>query len=283
MVNGIEGIGKSEAMRNWCACHLGQARYLDLTGINSSKTAFFREIASALGLPCSESLNTGQLQSRVESMLQLSGLMLCIDEAHFMFKRTERSKAAPEQIDWIDTALCNRGIPVGLSCTPQFITSMQNVERRTGWNSGQFKRRLKRVANLPDKPTREDLEKVIQRLLPAVRASVHKLAVGYAGSQAEHHLDALVDAVNEAKEIARMNGRECVTYADMDAALKGTVSAAQLAKTAIFTNSSSAERGKRKRVCKPAAEVLQDDFAEQSAPGHSRLDTDRSGVELVPV
>lgn len=283
MVNGIEGIGKSEAMRSWCARHLGQARYIDLTGINSSKTAFFREIASALGLPCSESLNTGQLQSRVESMLQLSGLMLCIDEAHFMFKHTERSKAAPEQIDWIDTALCNRGVPVGLSCTPQFITSMQNVERRTGWNSGQFKRRLKRVANLPEKPTREDLEKVARRLLPKAAESVYKLAVGYSGGQAEHHLDALVDAANEAKEHAHANGRENVTFADMDAALKGTVSTAQLAKSAIFSNSSQRVSGKRKSACSPAAEPLQDDFAEESAPDHSRINPARNGAGLVPV
>lgn len=285
MVNGKEGIGKSEAMRNWCVRHLGEARYLDLTGINSSKTAFFREIAGALGLPCSESLNTGQLQSRVESMLQLSGLMLCIDEAHFMFKNSERSKAAPEQIDWIDTALCNRGVPVGLSCTPQLITSMQKVSDRARWNSGQFKRRLKRVANLPEKPTLADLEKVARRILPKAPASVYKMAVGYAFSLSEHNLDALVDAITEAKEHARINGRENVTFADLDAALKGTVSAAQLTKNAIFLKPEKAKRGSgQQRVdCNPTAEPLHDDFAEESAPDQSRLKPARNEAGLVPI
>ena len=235
LVNGLEGIGKSEAARAWCSQHLGEARYVDLTGINN-KTSFFRSIARALGLPCGESLNTAQLQTRVEAMLQRSGLMLCIDEAHYLWPQSERSEAPPELVNWIDTALINRGVPVGLITTPQFVVSMQRVERKSGWNSGQFQRRIKRVAALPERPTLDDLEAVARKLLPKSPASAIKLLVGFAGSQQRHHMDALADAVKESVAAAKAAGRDAVAFADVESAVKGVLSQTALAKKEIFTD-----------------------------------------------
>jgi len=264
MVNGMEGIGKSEAARAWCAQHLGEARYVDLTGINN-KTSFFRSISRALGLPSGESLNTAALQTRVEAMLQRSGLMLVIDEAHYLRPQSERSEAPPELVNWIDTALVNRGVPVGLVTTPQFVVSVQRVERKTGWNSGQFRRRIKRVAALPSRPTQEDLELIARRLLPKAAGSVIKLLVGYAGSQQCHHLDAITDAVKEAAEIARESGRDTVTFADVESAVTGVLSETALAKNEIFTQRKQPTRGKGARQA-GVADVLNEPCKGVSTP-----------------
>ena len=71
LVNGLEGIGKSEAARAWCARRLGTVRYMDLDGI-TNKTSFFSSAARSLGLPCSGGLSPSKIQSRVEAMLQRS-------------------------------------------------------------------------------------------------------------------------------------------------------------------------------------------------------------------
>ena len=165
-------------------------------------------------------------------MLQRSGLMLVVDESHFMFKNSERSKATPEQVDWVYTALDNRGVPCGLICTPQFVTAMQRVRAGSGWNAGQFRRRTKRITILPEKPTRADFEAIVGKLLPIAAKSVIKLLVGYAGSQISHHLDALTDAISEASALAGSAG--AVKYAHVEAVIKGVLAETALAKNAVF-------------------------------------------------
>ncbi len=262
LVNGLEGIGKSEAARAWCAKHAGEVRFVDLDGI-TNKTSFFSSIARALGLPCSGGLSPSKIQSRIEAMLQRSGLMLVIDEAHYLWPQSERSEATPELVNWIDTALINRGVPVGLVTTPQFIVSMQRVERKTGWNSGQFQRRIKRVAQLPGRPTQEDLELVARRLLPKATSPILKLLVGFAGSQQCHHMDALSDAVKETVENARQAGRAVVTFADAEAAVTGVLSHTALAKKEIF---SAKRQARRVEKSGPVSEALQESRNTVSAP-----------------
>ncbi len=280
LVNGLEGIGKSEAARAWCARHPGEARYVDLDGINN-KTSFFSSLARALGLPCSGGLSPSKIQIRVEAMLQRSGLMLVIDEAHYIWPQSERSEATPELVNWIDTALINRGVPVGLVTTPQFIVSMQRVERKTGWNSGQFQRRMKRVAQLPPRPSMEDLELVARRLMPKASGSMIKLLVGYAGSQQRHHLDALADAVKEAAELARVSGRAAVTFTDVESAVTGVLSKTALAKKSIFTE--RPKPGRRKASPAEVTDVLQEERTDVSAPLHAEDLAAKSARNVTPV
>lgn len=53
--------------------------------------------------------------------------MLVIDEAHFVFNQSRRMYTRPELVDWIDTAICNHGIPMAVGTTPQFIACMTRV------------------------------------------------------------------------------------------------------------------------------------------------------------
>jgi len=281
LVNGIEGLGKSEATRAWCVQHLGAARYVDLTGINN-RTSFFRSIARALGLPSSATMNAVQLQSRVEAMLQRSGLMLCIDEAHYIWPQGKRSTAT-EVVDWIDTALCNRGVPVGLITTEQFNKTMQRVIKNSGWNSGQFERRVKRAVALPERPDMRDLDGVARKLSPKSSDSFFKMVVGFAGGQKRHHLDALSDVIKEAEEIARQQGRDVPTFSDAKAAIDGVLVPAALDKQTIFAPSEGQGRCGCPAKAATVAEVLKDSRNGVSAPLQSEDLVEESARTVTPV
>src|SRR6185437_8930958 len=151
LLDGLEGRGKTEAVKAWCALHLGEARFVTLKGINNKTTAF-REIGKALGIVGAGYKST-ELQARIEDVLQRSKLMLVIDEAHFIFNQGNRVYTRPELVDWIDTAIANRKIPVALVSTPQFMICMTRAASQVDWNFRQFRRRVRRYVKLPAKNT----------------------------------------------------------------------------------------------------------------------------------
>ena len=73
------------------------------------------------------------MQNRVEDVLQRSGMMVVFDEAHFFFDLRPRMYARPELVDWIDTALCNNGVP-WVSSAPRncFRASARPESKRAG-------------------------------------------------------------------------------------------------------------------------------------------------------
>src|ERR1035437_6483043 len=83
-----EGRGKTEAVKAWCAAHLGTARFVSLKGI-TSKTTAFREIARSLGIASSYPRTAPEMQTRIEDVLKRSKLLLVIDEAHFAFSQRD--------------------------------------------------------------------------------------------------------------------------------------------------------------------------------------------------
>ena len=130
--------------------HLGTARFVSLPKGITNKTTAFREIAKALGI-ASTYARTAQrnMQARIEDVLKRSRLMLVVDEAHFVFNQSRRMYSRPELVDWIDTAICNSGVPIALVTTPQFIVCMTRAADQVEWNYRQFRRRVKRWTKLP--------------------------------------------------------------------------------------------------------------------------------------
>ena len=143
LIDGLEGRGKTEAARAWCRLHRGEARFVSLKGI-TGKTNLFIAISKALGVGCGRGYSALEMQNRIESVLHRSGLALILDESHFLLDLKPRMYARPELVDWVDTALCNHEIPVGLVSTPQLLKSVQQAGAQTGWNHRQFRRRVKR-------------------------------------------------------------------------------------------------------------------------------------------
>lgn len=222
VVEGWEGRGKSEAAKAWHRCNQGGARFVNLSGV-TSKTAFFRAVAKALGIASSYSRTATEMQARIEDVLQRSKIMLVIDEAHFAFPQSQRIYSRPEIIDWIDTALCNHGVPVALVTTPQFINCVKRAEVQVSWNWRQFRRRVKRWVQLPQWNTEADLVAVGRKILTGISPSGIKRAVGYArlslhGSPSRD-VSGLGDVATEARILAEADGRDTVTFEDVDRAI----------------------------------------------------------------
>jgi hypothetical protein len=231
VIEGDSGSGKTTAAEAWCAAHQGQARFASLSGI-THKTGFFQKLATAIGLAASKRKAT-DMQVKVEEFFRKTGLMLIIDEAHYLWPQHQRSHSNPELVDWVNTALVNHNVPLALICTDQFAKLKARVEKRTGWTSEQLEHRVKRYKKLSNTPTKEDLEAVAAKLL-AMRWNTAqqrwerdgsvphrdfiKMIVGYALT-CKMPIAAVSDAITEARYQARKNGRAYIVSADLRSAL----------------------------------------------------------------
>ena len=163
IIEGASGSGKSTEAEAWCRANFGEVRFVTLPGI-TNRTILFQKIGAVLGLSvCQQS--SAKLQARIEAHLARTGIMLVIDEAHFLWPQHKRTHSAPELIDWINTALVNNGVPVALICTPQFAKLKAHVEKQVGWTSDQLIHRTARYCKLPSEPTSEDVAAVAAWLL----------------------------------------------------------------------------------------------------------------------
>jgi hypothetical protein len=245
VLDGLEGRGKTEAVRAWCNCHLGVARFISLDG-TSTKTTQFREFARALGVGHGYTRKVSEMQAGVKDVLRASHLMPVIDEAHFFFNQGPRMYTRPEMLDWIDTALCNPPLPVALVTTPQFMKCLERAAGQVDWNYRQFKRRCKRYCRLPAKNTPEDVEAVARHLLPkADRATIKQILAYEALSKRD--LSAVGDVVRESKLLAEQEGAAKVTFEHVKRAIHEVL---------LVSDLPWAEMEKRLRNQKPGRSAL---------------------------
>lgn len=217
LIEGLEGRGKSEAAKAWCRGNAGRARYVALKGI-TGKWNVFRAIAKALGIGAGYGYKSNELQNRIEDVLCRSGIMLVIDEAHWLFDFKPRMYSRPVMVDWINTALANESVPVALVTTQQFLQCAQQAGEQVNWNWRQWRRRVKRFKVLPECNSDSDLTLVAKKLLPGATNSAIKLAVGYSKLR-KLDVSGLGDIGEEAKLVAQRAGREKVQFEDIDCAI----------------------------------------------------------------
>ena len=287
LVDGLEGRGKTEAVKAWCELHGGQARLVSLKGV-ATKTAIFREIAFALGITYAHNRTGPEMQSRIEDVLNRSKIMLVIDEAHFLFNQTTLMTARPEMIDWLDTAAANRGVPVALVTTPQFIACMARAKNQVEWNFNQFRRRVKRWVTLPRKNIESDIAAVARKVFHGASESVIKKVVGYA-LLTKRDLSAVGDV---AAEIRAMLGTEDLGKATVEhvhrAITEFLIPSDQAFRVAL-DEAESAQRKSSRRPAPAMLPVLADDSepldvanpAPSSAAEHQpRMDRTRGGLPI---
>ncbi|MBI1178003.1 AAA family ATPase [bacterium] len=270
VIEGREGIGKTEAVNAWCAAHEGEVRRVSLTS-TTNQTEFFRELAAAVGVACSYMRKVNEMKPRATDVLRRSGLMLVIDEGHYLLPQTKRVVARPVLLDWLYSGLNNFGVPVALIATPQFSQLAANVEKCTGWNSGQFLRRSKRFVELPPRLGDSDLRIVARALLPGASETLVGVVAAYA-SLKEHQLDAIKDIVTEAQALAEESGRDTIKSTDLERAMKEVIEPTLLAKTKAL--------GRQNATARPARGPSA--AASRQLPGNvMKLTTKRRGT--VPV
>ena len=267
LIQGGSGYGKSESAKTFAEAHPGLVRYVGLKAM-TNKTVFFRALARVFGLPYAHGLSTTKIQSRVEDFIQSSGLTLIIDEAQYLWPQGQRIYRDPELINWINTACCNEGVSVILIATKEFSRKRTQVEKQTGWNNEQFRRRNSRQVNLPDKPSIEDLTIVVKKLLPMAKPGLMQTVVGYAMQGGFFTM--IKDLALDARFIADEDNRKVVTQDDVAKALKEyRVPSDELQPR--YTSEISAQRPGIKSKTTPIGRAVTLESSEESAPETNRL------------
>ena len=217
LVHGHSGVGKTESVCAWWTCNRGCSLYVQLTGVNKAR-AFFGAIAKAAGLPCTASLSPEKMQFRVERFLESSRLILIIDEGQYLWPQGVRVTSHPEQVNWINTACANKGVPVAIVATEEFTAQRRRVEQQSTWESFQLRRRIRRVFALPAVPTKDDLALVARKVLPYGTEAMVNYIVGYALT-CSGYMQAVVDTIDDARLLAEDAGRQRITVSDLKRAI----------------------------------------------------------------
>jgi hypothetical protein len=110
--------------------------------------------------------------------------------------------------------------PIALAALPKFSEWQQLYAKRTLWDDDQLERRLNRKVRLPDAHSKEDLLKIARARHPAGDKASWALLVGYALAATKKQASAITEALESALDIAQQQGRDAITYEDIDAAVK---------------------------------------------------------------
>ena len=185
VVNGPARIGKTFSGRAWCDRRPGVARYAQVPSTGDD-ISFFRALARSLGVSINLNSKAQELRTRIEEVLQRGDLLLCLDEAHYLWPQTNYRDALPQRISWLMTALLNYSVPVVALTTPQFFRHLQRVEDGTLWTSQQFTGRVGRFIQLPETVLESDLAAVARHMVPELetpgRSSGRRWAVRWPNS-----------------------------------------------------------------------------------------------------
>lgn len=218
LIEGKAGVGKTAALRAWCDRRGGLARYVEVPSSNDDRS-FYAAIAEALGVARGTSYNGQQIKLRVADALRASGLMLVFDESQFLWPQYPRPQGIPSRMQWIKTAF-DAGTPIALAALPKFSEWQELYAKRTLWDDDQLERRLNRKVMLADAHSEEDLLKIARTHHPGEDKASWKLLAGYALASAKKQASAITEALESARDFAEQQGRDAVTYEDIEAAVQ---------------------------------------------------------------
>lgn len=232
LVEGASGIGKSETAKAWCDRFPGLARYVEVPSSNDDRS-FYVAIADTLGVAQGESYNTQQIKLRVEKTLRLSGIMLVLDEAQFLWPQVVTPRGIPARMQWIKT-MFDAGTPMALVGLPDFTAWKEKYVRKTLWNGDQLDGRLNYPLRLPFSHSLDDLKAIARAKHPAGDSASWKMLAGFALSLSRtkpqdrskpdplpvKNARAISALVDRAAYIAEKTGRTQISGEDLKAAIR---------------------------------------------------------------
>lgn len=219
LIEGAAGIGKSVSVKAWCNRYPGLVRHIELPSSNDDRS-FYAAIAEAVGVARGSAYNGQQIKLKVEEALRVSGLLLVLDEAQFAWpQKYNRPQGVPVRMQWIKTAF-DAGTPIALVALPEFSDWQALYVKRTLWRDNQLVRRLNRTTRLPAAHSKADLIKIAQAIHPDGDEASWKLLTGCALALPKKQASAITETFISASDIAQQDGRERVTYEDIDAATR---------------------------------------------------------------
>lgn len=248
VIHGTERLGKSVAARLWQETNAGCARLIDLTAATTD-ILFYQEVFKALGCGEVRRGDANELRAGIRAAVETRDLMLIFDEAHCLFGLSAR--ASIKRLEYIRTEFVNRGIPVVLVVTPQFSERLREMERTTGFNTNQFRGRITKWAELPEKPSRADVECVCRHMIPGLSDEAAALLVDCAVS-ADTPLAALNNAVLEARMLAERRELPVTHPEVIRTAIGYSLATRQMLEASIPAPQPAARRRRAISVSRPA-------------------------------
>lgn len=253
VVEGLARTGKTYSAQAWCRSHPGEARYVQCPSTGDD-IGFFRAISEGLGTSSGSCVKATQMREKIEDTLQGGHIMVVFDEAHYLLPQRNLRYAIPNRLNWVMTALVNRGIPVAMVTTPQFGKSQKAIEKKTGWASEQFIGRIGHWERLPDRLSESDLEAVARHLLPTGDSKCISALVAYSQGSSKY-LAGIESAARRAKYLASRSRRDRVTFADVKDAIQGSVIPSDTALAKAF---GAADRERHPRFGSVASQVKEE-------------------------
>lgn len=219
LIEGEATTGKTIASQHFCHLHPGQVRYVQVPSGNDDM-GFFRAIAKELGVSINITSKAQQLRNRIEDVLQKSKLGIIFDSAHFLWPQSNYRDTTPGRINWVLSALVEKGVPVALISTPIFMRMMAEIESKCVWDSQTLRDKLDTHQKLPGKLQDSDLTAIAKTFLPNACALSIETVVLHAKTSAKG-LGAIVSAATRAAHNAAKANRETVTFEDVRGTVKG--------------------------------------------------------------
>lgn len=219
LIEGAAGIGKSVTAKAWCNRYPGLVRHVELPSSNDDRS-FYVAIAEAVGVARGSAYNGQQIKLKVEEALRSSGLMLVLDESQFAWpQKYKRPQGVPVRMQWIKTAF-DAGTSIALVALPEFSDWQALYVKVTLWRDNQLVRRLNRTTRLPASHSKADLIKIAKAIHPEGDEASWKLLAGCALALPKKQASAISETFISAKDIAEQDGRNRLTYEDIDAATR---------------------------------------------------------------
>jgi histone H3/H4 len=219
LIEGVAGIGKSATVRAWCNRYPGLVRHVEIPASGDDRS-FYAAIAEEVGVARGAAYNGQQIKLKVEEALRASGLMLVLDEAQFAWpQQHNRPRGVPVRMQWIKTAF-DDGTPIAMVALPEFSTWQRLYVEKTLWRDSQLVRRLNRTVRLSEALSKADFLKIARAVHPAGDEAAWKLLAGCAIALPKKQASAIIEAFISAADIAEQDGRDTVSYEDIEAAIR---------------------------------------------------------------
>lgn len=217
LIEGVAGIGRTESVRAWTDAQAGLVRFVEVPSSGDDRS-FFASIARELGVARGTSMKAQEIKVRIEEMLATSEILLAFDESQYAWGQYLRPRKTPDRILWIKT-IFDSGTPIALIAHTDFSKWQAHYVAKTLWTDEQFERRVNRHIVLPTEHSREDMLKIARAHHPVGDQRSLKLLASYALGTEKKQASGIVEALESARYRAEKDGREDVTFGDIEAAL----------------------------------------------------------------
>lgn len=187
---------------------------------SASLNDLLRAVAEAYGIRLERHCTEQDLRERIEYVRRFSAVTLIIDESHYLAPSKFTRNTAPVRLNWVRSALIDRGTPVVLIATEQsYNSAMKRFTNATHYVMEQFDGRV-RTIKLADKLSRDDMLAIGRKYFDGVAIPVWRGAILRTAASGRMRASDIKDIATFAWQLAREAGGKVPSYADVEAAMQ---------------------------------------------------------------